>query len=266
MDQTDRSPAGDLENLFDLERGKADEHPVLGGRLGVARRASRAELVSRAIENQIASDNLATGTKLGTRQELRAHLKVAPSTVSEAIKLLEDRGQVTTRTGPGGGVFVAQPQAQVRLARSIMLVAGPGSEITDAMEVRDILEHAVIAQAAQAGHGPEALQPMLSSMEALAAAQRTAEFFKKNLDFHAEVAALCRNEVLRSMYRGVLEVVRDRQPHLELLPGQNQKKLLGLRTRVHRSIADAIVAGDVRAARSAARAHARRGDLGPGVG
>ena len=33
---------------------------------------------------------------------------MAPSTVSEVIKLLEDRGRVVTRTGPGGGVFVAE--------------------------------------------------------------------------------------------------------------------------------------------------------------
>ena len=108
------------------------------------RRSSRAEVVAVAVETRIMDESLVPGTRLGTRRELGAMLGVAPSTVSEAIKLLEDRGQVTTRTGPLGGVFVAEPGLTLRLARSLMQVSGARMEVADALAVRDVLEPAVI--------------------------------------------------------------------------------------------------------------------------
>jgi DNA-binding GntR family transcriptional regulator len=81
--------------------------------------------------------------------------------VSETIRLLEDRGRVVTRTGPNGGVFVAEPGVGLRLARSIMRVSGSEDEVAEALEVRDVLESAVICSAAEAAHLP----PTLAGME-----------------------------------------------------------------------------------------------------
>ena len=90
----------------------------------VPRRESRAETTAQAVERRIIADRLAPGVRLGTRRELGDLLGVAPQTVSEAIKLLEDRGRVVTKTGPRGGVFVAEPGVGVRLARTMMAVSG----------------------------------------------------------------------------------------------------------------------------------------------
>jgi DNA-binding GntR family transcriptional regulator len=87
----------------------------------------------------------------------------------------------------------------------------------------------------------------------------TAEFYRRNLEFHAEVAQLCGNEVLRTMYSVLLEIVQSRGPQLTPLPGQDQAKLHAGRAKVHADIVDAIVRGDVKAARAAARAHAKHG-------
>jgi DNA-binding GntR family transcriptional regulator len=90
-----------------------------------------------------------------------------------------------------------------------------------------------------------------------------AEFYRRNLEFHAEVAALCRNEMLQTIYRSLLEIVQARDPKLALLPGQDAGKLHAQRTQVHQDIVDAIAKGDVSAARAAARAHAKRGHSTP---
>src|SRR5882757_1614029 len=223
------------------------------------RRASRAESAAEAVELRITKHNLPAGTHLGTRRELGDMLGVAPSTVSEAIKLLEERGRILTRTGPRGGVFVAEPGIRLRLARTMMQVSGSEAEVADALEVRDVLESAVIVSAASITHPRAALKPMLRSLAAMSESTDTADFYRRNLDFHNEVAELSDNRILGSIYSSLLELVRSHDPQLELLPGQKQSKVHQARIQVHQAIADAIVAGDVTAAQAAAVAHAKRG-------
>jgi DNA-binding FadR family transcriptional regulator len=223
------------------------------------KRESRAESAAHAVEERIAAAGLQPGARLGTRTELRELLAVAPSTVSETIKLLEARGRVVTRTGPGGGVFVAEPGVGLRLARSMMQVTGSEIEVAYALEVRDVLESAVIVSAAEAAHPRADLVGMHRAMQALRDATETPEFYRRNLEFHAQVAELCANPILRTIYRSLLEVVQAQDPKLELLPGQNAAKLRAQRTKVHQDVADAIALGDTAAARTAAIAHAKHG-------
>jgi DNA-binding FadR family transcriptional regulator len=212
-------------------------------------------MVAEAVEDRIVNQKLESGTRLGSRADLGTMLGVAPSTVSEAIKLLESRGRVVTRTGPGGGVFVAEPGMRLRLARTMMSVSGSEDEVAEALEVRDLLEEAVIAGAAERGHGRRAVGPMLRALRAMDHAGDTADFYRRNLDFHAEIAELCGNRVLGAIYRSVLELVRSHDPRLRLLPGQDEDAVHTARLQVHQAIADAIVAGDTDAARAAAEAH-----------
>ncbi|MEV0473927.1 FadR/GntR family transcriptional regulator [Streptomyces prunicolor] len=223
------------------------------------RRESRAEATAQAVERRIVQDQLEPGVRLGTRRELGELLGVALQTVSEAIKLLEDRGRVVTKTGPHGGVFVAEPAMGVRLARSMMAVAGSEARVVEALKVRDILESAVIIDAAGANHREPDFDGMRQALEHMTAATDTAEFYRRNLEFHAEVARLCDNEVLRTMYCVLLEIVQSNAPRLTPLPGEDAEKLLSGRTQVHADIADAIANGNVKDARVAARAHAKRG-------
>src|SRR6201986_1664333 len=143
------------------------------------RRESRAEADAQAVEQRIADAGLQPGPRLGTRSELGELLAVAPSTVSETIKLLEARGRVVTRTGPGGGVFVAEPGVGLRLARSMMQVSGSEFEVAYALEVRDVLESAVIVSAAEAAHPPADLVRMHKAMQALRDATETPEFSRR---------------------------------------------------------------------------------------
>ncbi|MER6212147.1 FCD domain-containing protein [Streptomyces sp. NPDC001642] len=225
----------------------------------VSRRESRAEATAQAVERRIVQDQLEPGVRLGTRRELSDLLGVAMQTVSEAIKLLEDRGRVVTKTGPRGGVFVAEPAMGVRLARSMMAVTGSEAQVVQALKVRDILESAVIIDAAGAKRREPDFDGMMRALGRMRAATGTAEFYRRNLEFHAEVARLCDNEVLRTMYCALLEIVQSHAPKLTPLPGEDAGKLLAGRAQVHADIAAAIAKGDVKDARAAARAHAKHG-------
>lgn len=227
--------------------------------MGMPRRLSRAELAAQTVEQHIDDRALSPGTRLGTRRELAATLAIAPSTVSEAIRLLEDRGRIFTRTGTGGGVFVAEPTPGIRLARTMMSVSGSAAEVAEALAIRDALEESVIVGAAQAQHHEADLARLRAAMGALGSARGTTSFYLRNLEFHRVVAGLCENEMLGTIYSGLLEVVRTRGPVLVPLRGQNASRLHARRLQVHQAITDAIAEGDRSAALTAVRAHARQG-------
>ena len=63
---------------------------------------------------------LPAGTRLGTKSELRAEFGVASTTVNEALRLLETRGLVRTKRGPGGGIFVSDPSGWLALSELVL--------------------------------------------------------------------------------------------------------------------------------------------------
>lgn len=65
------------------------------------------EQVARAIENAIASGELAPGDRLPAQDRIAAEAGVSKHTVSAAIGLLRERGILRTR--PRLGTFVAGP-------------------------------------------------------------------------------------------------------------------------------------------------------------
>ena len=65
-------------------------------------RVSRAELVARELEREIA-DGLKAGERLGTKDDLRKRFRVAVATLNEALRLLEMRGLIEARPDPAVG-------------------------------------------------------------------------------------------------------------------------------------------------------------------
>src|SRR3954451_10461304 len=136
----------------------------------LASRVSRAEAIARELEREIAGGTYAQGDRLGTKGDLRARFGVAVATVNEAVRLLELRGLITARPGPGGGVFVAAPSA--RTSRGQLALGfdwGPDS-LDDAVDVLDALEPLVLGDAAgrRTKADVAAMTKLLAQMEAAA--------------------------------------------------------------------------------------------------
>ena len=77
------------------------------------------------------------GTLLGSEAELIDRYNVSRSVLREALRILELQGAVATRRGPGGGIFVTQPDSSgiVHAARVVMQFQGVnGSDIWEARE------------------------------------------------------------------------------------------------------------------------------------
>lgn len=67
----------------------------------------RTDEICDGIMGWIVEDRLKPGDRLPQERELMARFKASKSTVREALKALQTQGLITTRTGPGGGAFVA---------------------------------------------------------------------------------------------------------------------------------------------------------------
>lgn len=172
-------------------------------------RISLGEAIARELEGEITGGVLGAGERLGTKEELRTQFGVAPATINEAIRLLEMRGMLTARPGPGGGVFVARASARVRLNQFVLGYRWSEAATADHHTVRNALAPLVCREAARYHRDADirVLKRMLDTMakhmdEPLAYIHRT-------LDLHRRIAKTCRNTALQSIYVTILAFLDD---------------------------------------------------------
>jgi DNA-binding FadR family transcriptional regulator len=215
-------------------------------------RVSRAEALARQIEQLIQRDSLPEGWRLGTKGELRERFGVALGTVNEALRLLENRGLVATRPGPGGGLFVSSPSPHIRLSHLILGFDEGGTTIADCLAVRNALEPLVAEDART--HRTDAdiadLRAILTSMAA--AADSAAGFLEANWALHRRMAAISPNAVLQAVYGTLMDYiqnsVQDVQPDAVFRSSQN--------LAVHELLVAAIASGEPAKVAEALRQHA----------
>jgi len=228
-------------------------------------RLSRAEALAREIEAEISAGVLTTGDRLGTKDDLRQRFNVAVATVNEAVKLLETRGMVEARPGPGGGVFVASPASRNRSGPMFMGFEWAGASMDDYHEIRGALEPIIYHHAAQrrAEADVRALRSILASMSAHLDQPRA--YARYNTAFHRRIASLTPNVLLRSMYVTLLDFFEN-DVAAENLPATVHPDNID----VHRQLIDAIERGGLPELEVAIRRHdSHRLNLGmfqPGTG
>src|SRR4051794_38488421 len=203
-----------------------------------ASRVSRAEAVARDVETEILGDGLVPGERLGTKEDLRQRYGVAVATVNEAVRLLETRGLIEARPGPGGGVFVARSSVRVALKRDGLEGSWGAARFGDCTAVRRVLEPLVCAQAAEHHDEDdiEALERILAAMEDHADDPRA--YLELNWGLHRRIAKPCRNAPLHSIYLTLLDFLEDGLPLGDLTGFDGHADV-----EVHRELVAAIAAG-----------------------
>jgi DNA-binding FadR family transcriptional regulator len=202
-------------------------------------RLSRAEALAREIEGQISAGVLNTGDRLGTKDELRQRFNVAVATVNEAVKLLDTRGLVEARPGPGGGVFVASPASRRRGGPMILGFQWTDATMADYHEVRNALEPIIYRHAARDRKDSDirALRAILAEMATHL--DQPLAYVRLNTAFHRCVATLSRNAPLRSLYLTLLDFYENDLEITDLPPVLNADNV-----EVHRQLVDAIERGE----------------------
>ncbi len=166
----------------------------------------RPQALARAIEEEIAQRGDAPGTRLGTKAELRERFGVASTTVNEAIRVLEHRGVVRAKPGPGGGVFVAERSGWVALSQLVLDFKHSAASIAEVLAVREALETLIAGDAAR-HHRPRDLRELGELIDEMAAhVGETGAYLRANWAFHRRAADLCANAFARSLYLGLLDL------------------------------------------------------------
>jgi DNA-binding FadR family transcriptional regulator len=204
----------------------------------LASRVPRAEAVARDLEGQILGGGLSPGDRLGTKDDLRQRFGVAVATVNEAVRLLEMRGLIEARPGPGGGVFVANSSVRVALKRSGLRATWGAARFADCLAVRNGLEPLVCREAAthRTDEDVADLRGIVDAME-----RKTGDadaYFELNWALHRRIARLCHNAPLHSIYLTLLDFLED-----GLRPGDLREFNPDADVAVHRELVDAIAEG-----------------------
>jgi DNA-binding FadR family transcriptional regulator len=118
---------------------------------GTVRRASPklAEKVASDIEREILAAGWHVGTIVGSEKELLDRHGVSRAVMREAIRLLEHHMIATMRRGPGGGLIVTAPDAEVVTDSVALLLAYRRATLATIFEARTALELVAAEMTAQ---------------------------------------------------------------------------------------------------------------------
>jgi len=147
---------------------------------------------------------------------------VSMGTSNEAVRLLQARGLVNLRPGPGGGLFAAVPSPMIRLGNSVLALDADQTSVADAVRIRDALDPLMIEEALWHA-SPATLEPMraaLASMNHAVQTQDAVAFVRANWLLHARIADVSPNVMLRSLYTSLLDVIETHT--MSVLPLQKQ--------------------------------------------
>jgi DNA-binding FadR family transcriptional regulator len=206
------------------------------------------------IEAEIVDGATPVGSRLGTKEELRRRHDVAYGTLNEALRILHQRGYVTSRTGPGGGLFASTPTATLQLCQ---LVVGfrEGGTFADCAVVRLALEEPVALDAARSRTRADVAD--LEANVARCAAARTdpAAYLYENWQLHRRIAQICSNRILGNLYTTLLDASETQLR--EIVPHPSFEATVDENLAAHRALVDAIAAGSEEQVRAAVHCHER---------
>lgn len=234
-----------MVKLFDYE--KATGSPVAVPR-------TRAEALALRLEEQIARNGLAPGDWVGTLDEIRAETGLARATVSEAVRLLRERGILEIRPGRGGGLFIAQPNPVIRLRHTLLTVRDAPASVLDAIALREALEELINRDAARHRN-----QTDIADLKKLLARLRRAlknpeAFMRANWSLHERIAEISANTMASAVYKGTLGYLSASSSQIHS-DGPAAGGYWNGRYLIHEELVTAIINGDEDAVVEAVRKH-----------
>lgn len=182
------------------------------------------------------------GARLGTKKELRERIGVSKGTFNEAVRLVEARGLVSTRTGPGGGLFSVAQTPLARLGNSLLRLDSDASDVRYAVRIRDALEPLLIEDAVDHSCAADILR-MRRSLDDMRTAMDAGDylgFLHANWAIHEAIARITPNAPLRSIYLSLLDMIRSHTIAVESDRTRPLGSYIRDRYRLHADLVDAL--------------------------
>lgn len=214
------------------------------------RNLKTSELIARDLAAYIVDQELPEGTSLPPEREMVESFGIGRNTLREALRLLETRGVLTIRSGPGGGPVVRRPRPGDLGEALTLILQFEGATFSEVMDARIILEPVVTAAAATR-MTDASIAALKEVNAALAEAPDDLEAFSRlNRRFHSLIAEHCGNVVLQTFVETLLTVGDGRTVGISYAPRQ-----VTAIAAAHERIIAALESGDPQAAGEAMRAH-----------
>ncbi len=182
---------------------------LTAGQLKPLSKKNQSDQVVDILKEYIASDEIQIGEKLPPELTLAKMLKVSRSTVREAIRTLSVLGYIEIVNGKGS--FLRQKKAELPIQQIASWFESHKLELSDFIEVRQLIEPYAIAMAIERGTPEEfirvdEIRQMYEQEWERGANLRLAELDAR---FHQAIVDMAHNRVLSKMYKVVVEAFAD---------------------------------------------------------
>lgn len=219
-----------------------------------APRGKLAEMLAVTIGDDIAADGWRVGSVLGTEAALLERYRVSRAVLREAVRLLEYHSIAHMRRGPGGGLVIAQPQAQASIDTIALYLQYRDPSREDLRCVRDAIEIDNVAKVVKRrGEAEVAAFLTAHSSEVSETPGDLGDAAAEEFRFHIGLARLAGNALLDLFLRIIVELFRRHWSSTGQAP-PTWADVLAVH-HAHLRIVDAIEAGDESLARYRVRRH-----------
>jgi GntR family transcriptional repressor for pyruvate dehydrogenase complex len=205
------------------------------------------EQVVEQLRAYVTAEGLRAGDRLPPERAMAERLGVSRVSVKQAIVVLEVQGLVDVRHG--GGTYLRRDSLDVE---PIEVLVDRKRRLPDVLEAREALETKLAELAAHR----RTANDLAEIDAALSEMRRQIDAGELGIDgdrrFHAAVTAAAQSSLLAHFMRSIADQIAESRQESLRQPGRPLRSL-----GQHQRIADAIRAGDPRAAASAMRRHVR---------
>ncbi len=193
--------------------------------------------------------SLEPGQRLGTKEDLRTSCGVSVGTFNEALRMVQARGLITVRSGPGGGLFASRQSPMVRLGNSMLSLSDDAASVAEAVRLRNALDPLLVEDAIEhaSAHDVAALRAKLDQMKVAASAADSTTFIRTSWDLHARIAEISPSAILRSLYLNLLEIIDSHLLAVQSVDEQPLPDYVKNRYQLHVDLVDAIADRDPQA-------------------
>jgi len=217
------------------------------------RERSKPERLAEQLRTRIAAGGLEPGSHLGTKTALCNEYDIALSTLNETLSILKADGLVRVRTGPGGGVTIADSPPLVRLGRKLLQLDGAATDVAECLLIRNAIEPLIVQQATM-----HASENDIGDLRSIAERMRKDNaddlaFLRLNVKLHERIAYIIPDGLLRSMYLGVLGFVDEHT--VGVIADPDTQDRIQTRLDVHIDLVEAIASADLAEAKAAEHVH-----------
>jgi DNA-binding FadR family transcriptional regulator len=210
---------------------------------------SKADQVAQSLLDGIVEAGLKPGSSLGTEAQLLEKYHVSRPTLRESLRILESQGVLELRQGPGGGILVKRPSAEVLAHGLSVFLCLNDVPFIDVVKAREAIEPALAAEAASSGTEQD-FDELAQSIERMKAIEDNESFVIENRKFHLIIARAGGNKVLETFWATISILAQGEQVGVRYSAGNRQHVI-----EAHKRILAALRARDAKAAASHMASH-----------